>query len=366
MARWLVVVVVVLGGAFLLSQWFGEESTAEAGEAPGLKVSQGAVAAQRPESPEPRAEVASRDSSNLSEGAGGGRRSSAEPASKSERQEGPSVAALLDRAEALHLEGRRADAVALLRDGRGKAESARDQARLGLKLAFLGGGPRERRQLVGEALAHRQVLGAEYEEVNALLNQLNTEARSALTAELKTASYRVRPNDSLWKLCHRTLPEMHGVEPEVGLIKLLNGLKTDGLQVDQELVVPLDEIKLVVDREQRGLTAWLGTVPVAAFRVGLGKDGSTPSGEFTVQVKQENPAWTFENQTIPFGDSRNILGTRWLGFEDHPGVTGYGIHGTAKPETIGRDESMGCVRMRNPEVEALFELVPRGTRVAIP
>ena len=45
-----------------------------------------------------------------------------------------------------------------------------------------------------------------------------------------------------------------------------------------------------------------------------------------------------QGRAIPFGDPENILGTRWMGFENSPGARGYGIHGTARPETIGRDE----------------------------
>jgi lipoprotein-anchoring transpeptidase ErfK/SrfK len=104
---------------------------------------------------------------------------------------------------------------------------------------------------------------------------------------------------------------------------------------------------------------------LAAYRVGLGKDGRTPRGSFTIEVKQENPVWWKDGQAIPFGDPENVLGTRWMGFEDRPGTSGYGIHGTTEPETIGLNRSMGCVRMRNEEVQELFDFVPRGTSVEI-
>ncbi len=44
---------------------------------------------------------------------------------------------------------------------------------------------------------------------------------------------------------------------------------------------------------------------------------------------------------------------------------GFGIHGTKFPESIGTEASMGCIRMRNQEVEELYDLVPRGTQVHI-
>ena len=64
----------------------------------------------------------------------------------------------------------------------------------------------------------------------------------------------------------------------------------------------------------------------------------------------------------PFGTNarryEGVLGTRRLNMGD-----GYGIHGTNKPETVGQAVSHGCVRMRNEDIERLFEMVPVGTPV---
>ncbi|MBA2687958.1 MAG: L,D-transpeptidase [Gemmatimonadaceae bacterium] len=66
----------------------------------------------------------------------------------------------------------------------------------------------------------------------------------------------------------------------------------------------------------------------------------------------------------PFGVNqrryKGVLGTRRLVLGD-----GYGIHGTNNPESIGRSVSHGCVRMRNEDIEKLFEMVPVGTPVFI-
>src|SRR5215211_4273777 len=47
-----------------------------------------------------------------------------------------------------------------------------------------------------------------------------------------------------------------------------------------------------------------------------------------------------------------VLGTRRLVLGD-----GYGIHGTDHPETIGRAASHGCVRLRNADIEKLYDMV---------
>jgi lipoprotein-anchoring transpeptidase ErfK/SrfK len=55
------------------------------------------------------------------------------------------------------------------------------------------------------------------------------------------------------------------------------------------------------------------------------------------------------------------LGTRWLGLDQR----GYGIHGTNQPHSIGHRASHGCIRMRNHDMEELFELVQVGDAVEL-
>jgi len=44
---------------------------------------------------------------------------------------------------------------------------------------------------------------------------------------------------------------------------------------------------------------------------------------------------------------------------------GYGIHGTNTPSSIGHNASHGCIRMRNRDVEQLFDMVAVGDAVEI-
>src|SRR5204863_8383471 len=66
----------------------------------------------------------------------------------------------------------------------------------------------------------------------------------------------------------------------------------------------------------------------------------------------------------PFGTNqrkfKGVLGTRRLNIGD-----GYALHGTNKPETVGQSVSHGCVRLRNQDIEQLYEMVPLGTPVFI-
>lgn len=63
---------------------------------------------------------------------------------------------------------------------------------------------------------------------------------------------------------------------------------------------------------------------------------------------------------IPPGPE-NPVGSRWLGLD----ISGYGIHGTNAPGSIGSAASAGCIRMLNEDVEKLSNLVRVGTSVDI-
>ena len=66
----------------------------------------------------------------------------------------------------------------------------------------------------------------------------------------------------------------------------------------------------------------------------------------------------------PFGTNQRryggVLGTHRLNLGD-----GYALHGTDQPHTIGRSVSHGCVRLRNEDIETLYQMVPVGTPVYI-
>lgn len=66
----------------------------------------------------------------------------------------------------------------------------------------------------------------------------------------------------------------------------------------------------------------------------------------------------------PFGTTQRkytgVLGTNRLNLGD-----GYALHGTDQPASIGTSVSHGCVRLRNEDIETLYQMVPVGTPVYI-
>ena len=97
------------------------------------------------------------------------------------------------------------------------------------------------------------------------------------------------------------------------------------------------------------------------YRIAVGKT-STPSpvGKFKIVNRVANPTYYHKGLVIPAGGN-NPVGSRWMGLS----ATGYGIHGTNQPGSIGKAASTGCIRMGKHDVEELFSLVEVGDEVEI-
>lgn len=101
-------------------------------------------------------------------------------------------------------------------------------------------------------------------------------------------------------------------------------------------------------------------------------DFPTPTGEFTIGAKRRMPTWVNPSPkgwgadlpaSIPPGPG-NPLGLRALNWHDASGQdTAIRFHGTEAVGSLGRDASHGCIRMRNGDVVALFDMVEVGARV---
>jgi L,D-transpeptidase ErfK/SrfK len=102
--------------------------------------------------------------------------------------------------------------------------------------------------------------------------------------------------------------------------------------------------------------------------IAIGMPGhETPTGNFNVIAKIENPTWVPPNspwaaglEPVPPGLS-NPLGTRWIG-TSAPAI---GFHMTPMDYSVGYAASHGCMRMHQADVEKMFELVDVGETVEI-
>jgi L,D-transpeptidase-like protein len=91
-----------------------------------------------------------------------------------------------------------------------------------------------------------------------------------------------------------------------------------------------------------------------------------PDGSETVLEAQDGREIVADGKIIvpPVGTNQRryegVLGTHRLNLGN-----GYAIHGTNQPNSIGRAVSHGCVRVRNEDIDKLYEMVPVGTPVYI-
>jgi lipoprotein-anchoring transpeptidase ErfK/SrfK len=137
---------------------------------------------------------------------------------------------------------------------------------------------------------------------------------------------------------------------------------------DPDLFLPTEQADthLVLRLGQRRVFVQHGEQMVASYPVAIGKQTTpTPTGEFTVFEMVENPVWQSPwTGEVRSPGANSALGLRWIGFARMPnGVIGF--HGTPTVSSIGRAASNGCVRMRNEDVLALFNLVQVGTVVRV-
>ncbi|KQX47019.1 MULTISPECIES: L,D-transpeptidase family protein [unclassified Paenibacillus] len=112
----------------------------------------------------------------------------------------------------------------------------------------------------------------------------------------------------------------------------------------------LEPLRIVIDTDKHRLALVSGDFIIRSYPVGLGGE-KTPQGEFFISEKVRNPN----------GKSNGEFGSRGMTLSD----TLYAIHGTNKPSSIGKDESHGCVRMQQADIEELYNMVTHETKVTI-
>jgi tetratricopeptide (TPR) repeat protein len=115
-----------------------------------------------------------------------------------------------------------------------------------------------------------------------------------------------------------------------------------------EPLVPMEPLQIWLSESTHTMRLMSGSQIVRSYPVGIGKDGSTPEGYYTILQKINHPR-----------GHDNIYGTRGMVFQS----SGYAIHGTNHPESIGSSVSLGCIRMYNSAVEELYSFVSLGTEV---
>jgi lipoprotein-anchoring transpeptidase ErfK/SrfK len=128
---------------------------------------------------------------------------------------------------------------------------------------------------------------------------------------------------------------------------------------------------IVIKTSERALYLSLGDGRALRYPVAVGKPGKQWYGTRYIDGKHVNPAWAPPPEVkrdlpnlpnyIAGGAPNNPMGVRALT------LTGgeFAIHGTNRPNSIGRFASYGCIRMYNEDIIDLFARVRVGTPVVV-
>ena len=137
---------------------------------------------------------------------------------------------------------------------------------------------------------------------------------------------------------------------------------------------------IVVDTSTKHLYYVLPNNRAVRYGVATGEEAYSWKGTATIRRKAEWPHWMPPADMVqrwpdlrPTADAGglsggpdNPMGARALYLYDESGRdTLYRIHGTNEPETIGREASSGCIRMRNIDVIDLYARVAMNSKVIV-
>jgi len=123
-----------------------------------------------------------------------------------------------------------------------------------------------------------------------------------------------------------------------------------------------DRRRIVVSLADRKLVLFEGERVLRVYDVAVGKRSTpSPEGKFAIINRVPQPTWYGPAGVVVAPGKSNPLGSRWMGLS----AKGYGIHGTNVPSSIGQAASHGCIRMRQHDLEELFEMVTVGTVVEL-
>jgi lipoprotein-anchoring transpeptidase ErfK/SrfK len=146
------------------------------------------------------------------------------------------------------------------------------------------------------------------------------------------------------------------------------------VRLDSHLKVLKGPFHAVVTKSTFTMDLYLGkpgdsaSMYITTLPVGLGRDDSTPTGVWLCapHEKLKNPTYFSPRGegVIAAADPKNPLGGFWIGITGLDGravgAKSYGVHGTIEPDSIGKQSSLGCIRLRHDDIALVYDLLVEG------
>ena len=157
--------------------------------------------------------------------------------------------------------------------------------------------------------------------------------------------------------------------PYEALMEINDIARPELLRAGQKMKVIDGPFNAVIYKSSFTMDLYLQNVYVKTYRVGLGKEKhETPAGRWRVKKggKLIRPPWTDPDTNKYYASTAPDypLGSRWIGIEgldeNTKDRTGFALHGTKDPESIGTRSSRGCIRLYNGDVIEVYNLFEDG------
>jgi lipoprotein-anchoring transpeptidase ErfK/SrfK len=232
------------------------------------------------------------------------------------------------------------------------------------------------RSQLNDALQSGELSGAETTTVKTMMSQINQTlifGRQRFADDPYGGTYVVQPGDSLARIAmaHDCTWEMIG---------RINGIDAKHLRSGATIKIVEGPFFAVVDKHKFTMDLYLGGLPgekscmyVTTYMVGLGKDNSTPVGTWMVEPHRKLKHPTYYSPrgegVIAADDPKNPLGGYWIGLTGTEGQAvgkmSYGIHGTIDPDSIGKQSSMGCIRLHADDIAMVYDMLVEGKSMVV-
>jgi LysM repeat protein len=227
------------------------------------------------------------------------------------------------------------------------------------------------RDLLNDPLIAGHLTPADADAARHMLSEISQSvlfSKKAFKDDTYTTRYQVQNGERLSRIADK-----HSVTWE--LLCRINGLAdARKVRAGQWIKIPHGPFNCVITKSAFRLDVYLGSpgetgsLFVTSFPVGLGKDNSTPTGTWMIQQgNKAHPATYYSPRgegVIGPNDPKNPLGGYWMGLAGISGAAvdknSYGIHGTIEPDSIGKQASMGCIRLGHEDIAFLYELLVDG------
>lgn len=136
---------------------------------------------------------------------------------------------------------------------------------------------------------------------------------------------------------------------------------------------------IIVDTKTKYLYLVTSKNKAIRYGIGVGREGFGWNGVVRIANKAKWPSWTPPKEMVERewkqnkrkvgfmkGGPKNPLGARALYLHQRKGGdTGYRIHGTNEPWSIGLNMSSGCIRLMNKDIEHLYQRAKKGAKVVV-